>query len=111
MQSGRADWGSKPDLRFPVEPLLSPLAIRFKQPVREVVSYRGLFTAGWFGVREKHCSWLEIYDRLRASEQADRMEGVEYIKYSASPKLWVEGRWRGRLYVEVVIVVEVKVVG
>ena len=34
------------------------------QPVREAVSYRGLFTAGWFGVREKHCSWLEIYDRL-----------------------------------------------
>ena len=41
------------------------------QPVREAVSYRGLFTAGWFGVREKHCSQLEIYDRLRASEQAD----------------------------------------
>ena len=40
------------------------------QPVREAVSYRGLFTAGWFGVREKHCSRLEIYDRLRASEQA-----------------------------------------
>jgi len=40
------------------------------QPVREAVSYRGLFTAGWFGVREKHCSPLEIYDRLRASEQA-----------------------------------------
>ena len=41
------------------------------QPVREAVSYRELFTAGWFGVREKHCSRLEIYDRLRASEQAD----------------------------------------
>ena len=41
------------------------------QPVREAVSYRGLFTAGWFGMREKHCSRLEIYDRLRASEQAD----------------------------------------
>ena len=41
------------------------------QPVREAVSYRGLFTAGWFGVREKHCSWLEIYNRLRVSEQAD----------------------------------------
>ena len=40
------------------------------QPVREAVSYRGLFTAGWFDVREKHCSRLEIYDRLRASEQA-----------------------------------------
>jgi len=40
------------------------------QPVREAVSYRGLFTAGWFGVREKHCFRLEIYDRLRASEQA-----------------------------------------
>jgi len=41
------------------------------QPVREAVSYRGLFTAGWFGVREKHYSRLEIYDRLRANEQAD----------------------------------------
>ena len=35
-----------------------------------IVSYRGLFTADWFGVREKYCSRLEIYDRLRASEQA-----------------------------------------
>ena len=41
------------------------------QPVREAVSYRGLFTAGWFGVREKHCFRLEIYDCLRASEHAD----------------------------------------
>ena len=41
------------------------------QPVREAVSYRGLFTAGWFGVREKHYSRLEIYDRLRTSEQVD----------------------------------------
>ena len=38
--------------------------------VREAVSYLGLFTAGWFDVREKYCFWLEIYDRLRASEQA-----------------------------------------
>jgi len=42
-------------------------------PVREAVSYRGLFTAGWFGVREKHCSRLEIYYRLRTSEQAEKM--------------------------------------
>ena len=42
----------------------------FRQLVREAVNDRGLFTAGWFGVREKHCSWLEIYDRLRANEQA-----------------------------------------
>ena len=41
------------------------------QPVREAVSYRGLFTTGWFDVREKHCFRLEIYDRLRANEQAD----------------------------------------
>ena len=41
------------------------------QPAREAVSYRELFTVGWFDVREKHCSRLEIYDRLRASEQAD----------------------------------------
>jgi hypothetical protein len=24
------------------------------------------------------------------------MEGVEYIKYSASPKLWVEAQWKGK---------------
>jgi len=39
-------------------------------PVRKAVSYHGLFTASWFGVREKHCSRLEIYDRLRVNEQA-----------------------------------------
>ena len=43
---------------------------RWWRPVREAVSYRGLFTAGWFGMREKYCFQLEIYDRLRASEQA-----------------------------------------
>jgi len=42
-----------------------------KQPVREVVNDRGLFTAGWFGGREKHCSRLEIYDHLRASKQTE----------------------------------------
>ena len=41
------------------------------QPVREAVLYRRLFTAGWFSVREKYYSRLEIYNRLRASEQAD----------------------------------------
>ena len=45
--------------------------ILIMQPVREAVSYRGLFTADWFGVREKHYSQLKIYDRLRASEQPD----------------------------------------
>ena len=40
------------------------------------------------------------------------MEGVEYIKYSASPKLWGGGEVEGeRLYVERVMVVQVKVVG
>ena len=47
------------------------------QPVREAVSYRGLFTASWFGVREKHCSQLEIYDRLRASEQTAGRQGSQ----------------------------------
>ena len=47
------------------------MLVSFIQSVREAVSYRGLFTAGWFGVREKHYSRLEIYDHLRASEQAD----------------------------------------
>ena len=47
------------------------------QPVREAVSYRGLFTAGWFGVREKYYSRLEIYDRLRASEQADMQQSLD----------------------------------
>ena len=46
------------------------------QPVREAVSYCGLFTAGWFGVKEKHCFRLEIYDRLRGSEQAADHENV-----------------------------------
>ena len=40
------------------------------QPVREAISCRELFTAGWFGVREKHGFRLEIYDHLRASEPA-----------------------------------------
>ena len=44
---------------------------KYIQPVREAVSYRELFTAGWFGVKEKHCFRLKIYDRLRASEHAD----------------------------------------
>ena len=52
-----------------VTPII-PTTLKNIQPVREAVSYRGLFTAGWFGVREKHSSRLEIYDRLRASEQA-----------------------------------------
>ena len=38
------------------------------RPVQEAVSYRGSFTAGWFGVREKHCFRLKIYDRLRSDE-------------------------------------------
>ena len=46
------------------------------QPVREAVSYRGLFTADWFGVRKKHCFRLEIYDRLRENEQAERCCGL-----------------------------------
>ena len=45
--------------------------VKNMQLVWEVVSYRGLFTAGWFGMREKHCFRLKIYDRLRTSEQAD----------------------------------------
>ena len=53
------------------------------QPVREAILYRRLFTAGWFGVREKHCSRLEIYDRLRASEQvvnhADVADTIETV--------------------------------
>ena len=40
------------------------------------------------------------------------MEGVEYIKYSASPKLWVEVRWKGKaIWWRSIMVVEVKVVG
>ena len=40
----------------------------------QVVSYRGLFTAGWFDVREKYYSRLEIYDRFRASEHVDQLQ-------------------------------------
>ena len=43
------------------------------------------------------------------------MEGVEYIKYSTSPKLWVEEGGKGKAiwwrWVMVVEVVKVKVVG
>ena len=53
------------------------------QPVREAVSYRGLFTAGWFGVREKHCFWLKIYDRLRANEQAVKYMDILF-KYKST---------------------------
>ena len=40
------------------------------------------------------------------------MEGVEYIKYSASPKLWVEVRCKGKAICGGgVMVVRVKVIG
>ena len=44
--------------------------VRHLQSVREAVNNCGLFTAGWFSVREKYYYWLEIYDHLRANEQA-----------------------------------------
>ena len=65
-----------------VELLIVKVTVKHIQPVREAVSYRGLFTAGWFGVREKHCSRLEIYDRLRASEQARPPSDLLLLKYS-----------------------------
>ena len=37
-----------------------------KQPVRQAVNDRGLFTAGWFGVREKYYSGWKftiVYDQ------------------------------------------------
>ena len=52
------------------------------QPVREAVSYRGLFIAGWFGVREKHCS-------LRAGEQTDGL-WIGVLKY---PNHVVAANW------------------
>ena len=68
--------------------------------VREAVSYRGLFTAGWFGVREKHCSRLEIYDRLRASEQPERrigqcgsMTAWEFYEYDIVPANCTRTQW------------------
>ena len=57
-----------------------------QQPVRETVSYRGLFTVDWFDVREKHCSRLEIYDRLRASEQAGSLQWF-HIQFSTFPRV------------------------
>jgi len=62
------------------------------QPAREAVSYRGLFSVGWFGVREKHCLWLKIYDRLRASEQADDWSSVQHCKEE-----WTIGSFQGML--------------
>ena len=59
------------------------------QLVREAVSYRELFTAGWFGVREKYCYRLEIYDRLRASEQVDSLSILGHtLVYWASAISW-----------------------
>ena len=54
----------------------------FRTPtsLRDVVSYCALFTAGWFGVREKHCFRLEIYDRLRANEQAASARNISREK-------------------------------
>ena len=46
-----------------------------QQPVREAVNDRGLFTAGWFGVREKHCSGWKftiVYD------QANRLSNERF---------------------------------
>ena len=58
-------------------------------PAWEAVSYRGLFIAGWFGVREKQCSRLEIYDRLRASEQAVTHLRALFLCYSlCSGDVW-----------------------
>ena len=54
------------------------------QPVREAVNDRGLFTVGWFGVREKHRSRLKIYDRLRTSEQAVSRCGFKFGDESES---------------------------
>ena len=71
LQAAGLAWQVFACMRFTVE-----------QPVREAVSYRGLFIAGWFGVKEKHYFWLEIYDRLRASEQA--AEAVSCIPSTAT---------------------------
>ena len=63
--------------RAQAQPSRNPTKViypKITQPVREAVSYRGLFTAGWFDVREKHYSRLKIYDRLRANEQPDYLE-------------------------------------
>ena len=65
-----------PDKKFPSPALFSDVCVCVHVRVcarpcrRLVVSYRGLFTAGWFGVREKHCSRLEIYI---VYEQANRL--------------------------------------
>ena len=89
------------------------LLLLYVPPVREAISYRGLFTAGWFGVREKHCFRLEIFDRLRANEQAECQEGVGlstlrwyggdvvmmwrwwYIYPRIKTWLWIEMGWNG----------------
>ena len=73
---GNRHWGTKignskeSTTLTDMQPLGTGMWPHNQQPVREAISYRGLFTAGWFGVREKHCFRLKIYDRLRASEQA-----------------------------------------
>ena len=59
------------DVTFKKDKLCSACQARKQWLVREAINDRGLFTASWFGVREKHYSRLEIYYRLRASEQAE----------------------------------------
>ena len=67
---------------------------------REAVNDRGLFTAGWFSVREKYCSRLKIYDRLRASEHAalfvtivmlDRLSFMALLMFYSLPCLSFRG--------------------
>ena len=44
----------------------SVLSVSDIQPVRQAVNDRGLFIAGWFGVREKYCSGWKftiVYDQ------------------------------------------------
>ena len=45
--------------------------------------------AGWFGVREKYRSRLEIYDRLRASEQAARSLGSSAFTHRGFPNKYM----------------------
>ena len=43
------------------------------QPVLQAINDRGLFTAGWFGVREKYCfAWkfMIVYEQAQPAEQA-----------------------------------------
>ena len=63
-------------------------AKKMHQPVREAVNDRGLFTVGWFGVREKYCSRLKftiVYEQTNRLQSCSHHPCHLYLLISLSP--------------------------